>query len=178
MLKYVPLNSFPIEVFNFANQAFDELDRLLDRTIVKFVFMPFHLEYVKLNEAMIRGRKEQIERQFKRLLKLKLTEKQKQIVYVNGFNYYLSENDGKKVKQFYRLVNTLKEEEIIQSTRISYDIFHEKGYTYLDEVLENYKHCADEEKYVNEFLLSVMYKNKGDHEKAAYYEELSKKHAA
>lgn len=139
--------------------------------------MPFHLEYVKLNEAMIRNQKEQIEKQFKRLLK-QLTEKQKQIVYMNGFNYYLSENDEKKTKQFYRLVNTLKEEEIKQSTRISYDIFHEKGYKYLDEVLENYKQCDDEEKYVNEFLLSVMYKNKGDHEKAAYYEELSKQHAA
>ena len=117
-----------------------------------------------------------IDRQFDTLLDMRLSEHQKQDVYVNGFNYYLSVSDSKRIEKFYKLSKTLKNEDVKKNVEMSYNILFEKDYKYLDEVLQLYEHCADEEKYINEYLLSVMYKNKGDHDKAAHFEALAKTH--
>ena len=107
---------------------------------------------------------------------MKLNEVQKQDVCLNGFNYYLSENNKKRVEIFYNLSKELKNKVVKNSICISYDILCKDGYKYLDEILEVYKNCSDEEKYINEFLLSIMYKNKGDLEKSSYFEQLANQH--
>lgn len=160
----------------FKSRDYERLEKILNRKIVKLVFLPFNIEYCRLNEAMMRNNKKMIDSQFDILLAMKLNERQKQDVYLNGFNYYLSTNDRKRIENFHKLSKTLKNEEIKKNIEMSYNILMEKGYKYLDEVLRIYEHCADEAKYINEYLLSVMYTNKGDHNKAKYYEDLAKKH--
>ena len=54
-----------------------------------------------------------------------------------------------------------------------YNIFHDK---YLDFLLEETEKLDDIYKGVNEFLISMMYKNKGDDTLSQKYNELSKKH--
>lgn len=159
-----------------SEEAFDGVDRILNKNIVKFIFTPFNLEYCKLNEAFLQKNKKKIDCQFDALLKMKLNEVQKQDVCLNGFNYYLSENNKKRVEIFYNLSKELKNEVVKNNICISYDILCKDGYKYLDEILEVYKNCSDEEKYINEFLLSIMYKNKGDLEKSSYFEQLANQH--
>lgn len=88
----------------------------------------------------------------------------------------MSENNKKRVEIFYNLSKELKNKVVKNSICISYDILCKDGYKYLDEILEVYKNCSDEEKYINEFLLSIMYKNKGDLEKSSYFEQLANQH--
>lgn len=160
----------------FSAHQWEALEELLNKKIVRFLFSPFDLEYVRLNAGMAQGNRKRIDDQFDLLLRMRLNEQQKSIICLNGFNYYLTENDRKKTSRFYRLVNELKDEQIKRSVRISYDIFVEKGYRYLDEVLASYATCSAEEKYVHEYLLSEMYRNQGDEEQALHFEQLSKAH--
>ena len=48
----------------------------------------------------------------------------------------------------------------------------------MDEILEETSEMPDTYKGVNEFLISLMYENKGDKKKAAEYRKLSEKHLA
>lgn len=161
---------------NLRKKDFDKVEELLNKKIIKFLFPPFNIEYCRLNEAFIKKDKSKIDEQFDILLKMRLNETQKQDLYLNGFNYYLSQNNKKRVEAFYKLAQELKNETVKNSMHISYDILCNNGYKYLDEVLKAYENCPIEEKYMNEILLSIMYKNKGDLEKANYYEKLAGEH--
>lgn len=160
----------------FKTQDYEGLEKILNNKIVRFVFLPFNVEYCRLNEALLANNKKMINKQFDILLEMKLNEHQKEDVYLNGFNYYLSEEDNKKIQKFYKLSRSLKNEDLKKSISISYNIFVEKGYDYLDEILQTYEQCEEKEKYINEYLLSVMYRNKGDCEKAKHFETLAKTH--
>ena len=160
----------------FKKHNYEELEKILNNRIVKFVFLPFNVEYCRLNEALASNNKKMINKQFDILLEMKLNEHQKEDVYLSGFNYYLSEENNKKIQKFYKLSRSLKNEDLKKSISISYNIFVEKGYNYLDEILQTYERCEEKEKYINEYLLSVMYQNKGDCEKAKLFEALAKAH--
>ncbi len=160
----------------FKHRDYEGLENILNNKTVKFTFTPFNIEYCRLNGAIMRDDKKAVNRQFDVLLDMKLNEHQKQDVCLNGFNYYLSVNDQKRTDKFYKLSKSLKNEEIKKNIDISYNILFEKGYTYLDDILKLYENCAEEEKYINEYLLSIMYKNKGDHERSKHFEELAKAH--
>ena len=147
----------------FKYRDYEGLENILNNKTVKFTFTPFNIEYCRL-------------KQFDVLLDMKLNEHQKQDVCLNGFNYYLSVNDQKRTDKFYKLSKSLKNEEIKKNIDISYNILFEKGYTYLDDILQLYENCTEEEKYINEYLLSIMYKNKGDYERSKHFEELAKAH--
>lgn len=160
----------------FTKKDFKAIDALLDRKFVKFIFEPYNIEYLKLNEAMLSGSKKHINQQFEILSKMKLKEKQKEDVYLNAFNYYLSEEDDKNANKYYRLIKTLKNENLIKNVEISYDVFVNEGYKYIDDVLKEYSICPESEKFINEYLLSIMYKNKGDKQKFEYYDKLANEH--
>ena len=67
-------------------------------------------------------------------------------------------------------------EKMKQEAECIYDVYALKGYKYLDFLLEETEKLDDIYKGVNEFLISMMYKNKGDDTLSQKYNELSKKH--
>ena len=79
----------------FSAHQWEALEELLNKKIVRFLFSPFDLEYVRLNAGMAQGNRKRIDDQFDLLLRMRLNERQKSIVCLNGFNYYLAENDRK-----------------------------------------------------------------------------------
>ena len=64
----------------FKQGEFDQLDELLNKSIVKYLFMPFNLEYIRLNIALIKEDSVAIDKQIDLLTSMKMTEKQKEDV--------------------------------------------------------------------------------------------------
>lgn len=177
VVQYILKKSYQNKIYAcFKSRDYERLDKILNSKILKWVFSPFNVEYCRLNEAILRDHKKMIDRQFDILLRMKLNDRQKQDVYLTGFNYYLSASDHKRMEKFYKLSMSLKNAEMKNNIALPYNTFYEKGYKYLDETLRSYENCAEEEKYINEYLLSVMYENKGDAVKAKYFKELADRH--
>lgn len=158
----------------FQNKKFDELEELLNKKIVKYTFMPFNIEYLRLNIAFVKDDEKAINNQFEVFSKMPMNTKQKEDVYIKYFNYYVMIEDMERAKKAYELVQSLKNDNIKKNADITYDIFCEKGYKYLDEIKESADNATGEMKGYNSYLVSLMYDNKGDKENAEKYKEIAK----
>ena len=153
-----------------------KFNSLLEKKITKFVFPAAYLDSLRLNEAMIRNDVNEIDKLLEKLQKVKLSETDKEKIYTQAYNYYLSVKSYKKCGIWHDKIHELKNDRIINEIDKSYDIYVEKGYKYLDEMLDELEYIDPQNRGVNEFLISLMYKNKNDKENAAKYEKLSREH--
>ncbi len=142
----------------------------------KFLYPAAYLDSLRLNEAMIRNDVNEIDRLLEKLNKVKLSEKDKEKIYSQAYNYYLSVKSYKKCGIWHDKIKELKNDRLINEVDKSYNIYVEKGYKYLDDMLAELENMEENSRGVNEFLISLMYKNKNDKVNAAKYEKLSKEH--
>ncbi len=156
----------------------DDFNLILDKKITKFLFPAAYLDSLRLNEAMIRNDVNEIDRLLEKLNKIKLSEKDKEKIYTQAYNYYLSVKSYKKCGIWHDKIMELKNDRLINEIDKSYNIYVEKGYKYLDEMLSELEYMEENNRGINEFLISLMYKNKGDKQNAAKYDKLSREHIA
>lgn len=156
----------------------NDFNLILEKKITKFLFPAAYLDSLRLNEAMIRNDVNEIDRLLEKLNKIKLSEKDKEKIYTQAYNYYLSVKSYKKCGIWHDKIMGLKNDCLINEIDKSYNIYVEKGYKYLDEMLSELEYMEENNRGINEFLISLMYKNKGDKENAAKYEKLSREHIA
>ena len=154
----------------------DEFSLILQKRLTKFLFPAAYLDSLRLNEAMMRNDVNEIDRILEKMNKIKLSKKDKEKIYTQAYNYYLSVKSYKKCGIWHDKIKELKNDRIINEIDKSYNIYVEKGYKYLDEMLEELEDIEPENRGVNEFLISLMYKNKNDKANALKYEKLSKEH--
>lgn len=160
-------------------RQFNELEQLLESFTVKVVFSPFSLDYFKLNAVILKNDNTAINDMFELFRKRRLSKKQRELIYPMAFNYYINLKQYDKAKVYLDLINTkLSNEQMKNELNKIYDIFALKGYTYLESMLEELELIDDTYKGVNEYLISVMYFNKGDQENGEKYEKLSQEHMA
>ncbi len=155
-----------------------QFEALLETKLTNFLFPAMYLDSLRLNEAMIRNDVNDIDKILDRLSRARLSENDKEKIYVQAYNYYLSTKSYKKCGIWYEKIQTLKNDRLVSEISKSYDIYVEKGYKYLDEMLEELNDIEPSNRGVNEFLISLMYKNKGDKENGQKYEKLSQQHLA
>ena len=152
-----------------ASKHFKEFDELIDTKMSRFLFNPFSIDYLKLNKEILANDTKAIDKMFTSITGHRLNLKQKQEIYSKGFNYYIGIENYAKAKEFLDLVHTLNNAQMDREMDRIYDIYALKGYKYLDEILEETSEMPDTYKGVNEFLISLMYENKGDKKKAAVH---------
>lgn len=158
----------------FSQQKFDELEQLLNKKSVRYFFMPFNLEYIRLNMAFIKGDEKAIDKQFEVFDKISMNTKQKEDLFVKEFNYYIMMEDYDKAQKPYEAIQNLKNEQIKKAANITYDIFVKKGHQYLEEIEKGYEECPEQAKGYNAYLISLMYENKGDKENSEKYRLIAK----
>lgn len=158
------------------NKDHKTFNKLLESKSTKFLYPAMYLDSLRLNEAMLRDNKEDVDKVLTRLTKNKLKPKDKESVYAQAYNYYLSLKDNEKTKEWYLKIQELDNDRLKKEISRTYDIYVEKGYKYLDEMLNEVENMDPTNAGVNEFLISLMYQNKGDKENAKKYRQLSEKH--
>ncbi len=158
------------------NQDYHRFDELIKSSKVKFFFPPFNIDYIKLNRYILAEDRRNTDQMFEHIVKHRLNKKQKQEVYIKGFNYYIALDYKPKAKEFYDLVQTLDNAQIKRETDRLYDTYILNGYKYLDEMIDELDDVEETYRGPNEYLISLMYKNKGDDAKAKEYLDLAEKH--
>ena len=158
----------------FLEGDFDALDKELDKKLTRYLVPPFNLDYLRLNEALAKGKKKEIDAQFEHFEHVRLNNNQKQLIDSNAFYYYVGNKDEKNARKYYERINAsgLADEDKKVYSRL-YDTYILKGYRYLEETEKELLEAKEKEKAPLEALLAVMYENKGDKEKAqAYYRKV------
>lgn len=173
ILKKKQYQKILITIQNKDHEAFKEL---LENRLTTFLYPAVYLDNLRLNEAMLRGNKKDISDVLDRLTKFKLSKRDKERVYAQAFNYYLSAQDTIKAKYWHEKIQELDNDRMKLEIDRTYNIYIEKGYKYLDDMIEEVENMDPTNAGVNEFLISLMYENKGDKANAKKYRQLSEKH--
>ena len=152
-----------------ANRDYASFDELVESKEARRYFPLFNINFMKLNEAMFKEDMEEIDKAFSSF-DVPMNKAQKEALYRKGFYYYLGIEDKEKTTEYYDLLRQLGVKDL-KTLDMMYDIYIEKGYRYLDEVNETIKDLSEEKQMPFYALLSDMYRNKGDNEKADEYEK-------
>ena len=157
---------------------FESFYKDIDSTKTKLLLPKMSILDMKLNAEIVQHNKNNIDALFDEICSLPLTPSQKEHYYMKAFNYYVSLSDKKHTKKYIHLINELPNERMKLEANRVYNIYILKNDKDLRSLLVELKDMDDEQKGVNEYLISLIYKNKNDMENAKKYEELSKQHFA
>lgn len=69
----------------------NEFNAILSKKTTQFLFPAAYLDSIRLNEAMIRNDVNEIDRLLEKFSKIKLSEADKEKIYTQAYNYYLSD---------------------------------------------------------------------------------------
>lgn len=150
----------------------------LDKTSSKILFSKLTLMDLRLNAAMLEQRSKEAGKILDEIGKMPLTPREKENFYMKAFNYYVGLEDKKMSKKYLDLINGLSNERMKFEANRVYNIFILKTDKDLKDLLEELESMEDNEKGVNEYLISVIYKNLKDTKNQKKYEELSRTHFA
>ena len=156
-----------------ANEEYEEFEKLIDTTEVKRSFTPYNVAYMKLNKAMMKNNPSEITQAFANF-NIKMNPVQRETVLKRAFYYYIGVKDFKRTEHYYSLLKEMKVKDQI-TLDIMYDTYVNKGYRYLEEVLNNYEKLSEEDQAPYIALIADMYKNKGDLDKSKEYEDRAQK---
>lgn len=155
-----------------------EFNQKIDSRSVKLLFPKSSLLDLKFNAAIVEQDKKAAIKYLEELCEMHLTTSQKENYYMKAFNFFIGLKDKKNSKKYLDLINELPNDRMKAEANRVYNIYILKNDKYLKELLEELENMEDRQKGVNEYLISIIYKNKHDLENAKKYEELSKKHFA
>ncbi len=161
---------------HLSESEFEAFYALINKGIIKYLFPKFNVEYLKLNAVIMEGNKRKINDSFKSLLAMKMNKKQEEDVTIKAFNYYVGMEDKIKCKELFEKIQTFSNVRMIEEATLTYDIFIQKKWNHIDDILAIMEDLPENNRAIYEYLLSVQYENKGELDKAKEYEELSKKH--
>lgn len=161
-----------------ATQDYKSFNQFINSNYCKFFISKVENLNYRLNSSFLRNNRKDIDEAFNALEKEKMPIKFKQQLYMQGLNYYISIEDKNRALNFLNKINELKNEQLKLEANIIYDVYIAKGEKYLDLLLNRITMQDAMFSGVDEFLISLIYKNKKDYQKAQEYEARSKKHLA
>ncbi len=159
---------------------FDEFDKMLENPWVKRTIPPFNIEYMQLNRSLMEGRKGKAIEIYDQFKTRRLNDEQRKQVAVGGFDFFVAEGDKERAAYYKDEINKLpaskENNSIKEEVNVLYDVVMDKNTDRLQELLDKNESMDEHLRGVNEYLISTIYSNLGNKEKAKEYENLSRKH--
>ncbi|MEY8257733.1 hypothetical protein AAK706_08375 [Erysipelotrichaceae bacterium 66-17] len=165
-------------VSNLENGEYADFDEKINRKWTQFLFPKTSILDLKLNAALVQKKKKEAIRLLDELCSLPLVLSQKENYYMKAFNFFVGINDEKNSGRYLKKINELPNDRIKLEANRVYNIFILKNDKDLGDLLQELEGFEEDEKGINEYLISVIYTNKKDLVNAKKFEELSRKHFA
>lgn len=161
-------------MYLLQNNEFDTLYKKIDSLYTKSIFPEYNREYVRLNALIMQDRKEEIDATFDKLIPMAKDKNAKIDILDKAFEYYVYDENQEKCDQIIKEIEKFDDEKMLKHTKMMYDIMILKKSNHIKELEKDFDKQPVIQRVTNAYLLSVQYKNKGNEEKAQYYENVSK----
>lgn len=156
---------------------FDQFDQEINSSKAKRLIPPANIDILKFNVSIMRGKQNEVEDLFDSFEHKRLSNDAKLTVYTRALGYFITTGDDTRCKKCYDIIMSLpNNDKVKESTQCVYEIMVEKKTNRLNELLQEVEKAPNEQKYINEFLISEIYTNLNDEENASKYAELAKEH--
>ena len=175
IVAYMRMN-YPIRLMSLITMGdFETFDKKASGQAARFFVDRYNLYCLKLNSYIARQSSPLVKKHLEALPETHLNEKQKAYVYAAAFNFFVSMEHKAEAKKYMDLINGLSIDSLKQNARWTYDAVLSNGYAYLDEIQKETGKLPESMRGNNDLLISLMYKNKGDQQKADEYRQKAEK---
>ncbi len=154
---------------SLIRQDYAAFDKKIDKWYIRLFIAPYNVDFLKLNRALMSGDDKAADRMFAHFDEVNLNERQKEDVYLRGFEYYLSREERAGTDRYHELIKGLDNKDIQTYADHLYDIYVLKGWTYLDEMLAQEADTPIDQLPEYYSMISAMYENQGNDDKAKEY---------
>ena len=152
------------------NGDFDNFEKLINKWYTKYLIHPFNIDFLKLNEALMKQDSKEIDKCFETFEKTTISDNQKAAIYQKAFYYYLQEENNTKLKKYHKLIKGLEDKTLFNSIDDTYRVIVEKDETLLEKYEK--KFAENNKDSMCAYILYNIYKNKGNKKKTSEYEEI------
>ena len=152
-------------------------NKIVYSKIIKFLFPPYNIEYLKLNSTLLENNKKEINKQFEKMFKYRLSHMQKKDLLMKAFNYYITIGDDKHAKKVLNIIMQTDDDDLKKETEMLYKILFENSSEYIDAMLKTLCDASEQDRPFVEYLLYHQYKNMNDKENSSLYKEKYMQHA-
>lgn len=157
-----------------AQEKWDEFYALLDSKLAAFLYPEYNRTYLKLNSYLMREDTKSAKKIFDDLLERKLPKMQRIDLVIKAFNFYISQNNGKRAKELLAEIEANDDEKmkpVAHECRLMYDTVIGKSSANIEELEREIEGADTLKRGRLEYLLALQYGNKGDKAKHDEYLE-------
>lgn len=155
-----------------AQEKWDEFYTLLDSKFAAFLYPEYNRTYLKLNSYLMREDTANAKKIFDDLLERKLPKMQRIDLVIKAFNFYISQNNGKRSKELLTEIEAHDDEKmkpVAHECRLMYDTVIRKTSANIEELEREIEEADTLKRGRLEYLLALQYGNKGDKAKHDEY---------
>ena len=160
-------------VLAIKQKDFQSFDTLINRSLIRALFPPYNLEYLKLNRYLLEDNKGKIDQQFDLLLRAS-KKSQKEDIFLKAFEYYAFNQNKKKANKYFEELQKLKNPKITKYVNLIYDVFVLNQSNHIEELEKDFENVSQDQKRFYAQLLFMQYKNINNELKQNYYKEFLK----
>ncbi|MCF0106602.1 MAG: hypothetical protein HUJ53_07560 [Holdemanella sp.] len=155
---------------------FETFYKKTDTVLYRLLISKIDLLFLKLKASFLEQNKKRILLYLNEIEPLLITNMQKEKVYIDAFNYFISIEDKNNSKKYLNKINELDNPRMKIEVNRVYNIYIRKSDEDLKNLLEECMELEEENRAVHEYLISIIYKNKNDRKNQQKYEDLSRLH--
>lgn len=162
---------FQKRLYQFLEERdFNSFDKTVNSILIKWMFLPYNLEYLKLNRYLLEDDKEKVDSQFDVLLRT-AKKSQKQDIFLKAFEYYSFERNKTKAKRYYNELKTINDGNLSKYVDLLYDVLVLNKTNHIEELEKDFDSLEVEQKQFYAQLLWKQYKSLKNLDKQHYYEK-------
>ena len=173
MLLFIKSSMQKKLVLAIKQKDFQSFDRLINRSLIRALFPPYNLEYLKLNRYLLEDNKGKIDQQFDLLLRAS-KKSQKEDIFLKAFEYYAFNQNKKKANKYFEELQKIKNPKITKYVNLIYDVFVLNQSNHIEELEKDFENVSQDQKRFYAQLLFMQYKNINNELKQNYYKEFLK----
>ncbi len=162
-----------------VHKEYDKFDELVDSKEAKRVIPSYNLAYFKLNKAIQMNKDQEVDQLMQEIGGIKMSNRQKEELYLRVYNYYVFKHRKQKAVYYLtKIKEEIKDEGLILYCTRLYDIEILKKDDLLNPLLEELEDLSGQQQVWDLTLVSLIYKNQNNEEKAMEYANKAKRFIA
>lgn len=157
---------------NYLRQGdFEGYLKLVDKPFTSVLYPKYNVLYMRLTATIALGDTEQTAHALEEMSTLKMNDEQKLALAMKAFGFYVDNADKRNAKKALSYIEKHGGEDAARINRRTYDILLKKSSAYIDEMEKALEDATVTEEVMLCQLIAVQYENRGDHARAAEYQQ-------
>lgn len=158
------------------DKNYKEFDKLSKTIIVKYVFQPYNLEYLRLNRFLLEGKNDnKVDQQFSLLIQKAKGDFQKKDILLKAFEYYTFHKNKEKSRTLLTEIEKVCDTQQINDSNLLYDVLILEKNNHIDDLKSKIQKENNANQAIYYELLIIQYTRLQDKSQVDYYKnELQK----